>query len=369
MERKKKILITGGHVTPALAVIDRLTERKYEGSIVFVGRKYTSDTEKTVSFEYQEVIKRNIPFIHLEAGRLTRIFSLRSLKHALKIPLGFYSAWRIMAKEKPDVILSFGGYLALPVAYAAKMQKIPIYTHEQTAHPGLANRIISKIATQTFVSFPESIRYFRSKQIVCTGNPLRKSIFNEKKLPKVPPRLPIVYVTGGSLGAHAINQHIEHILPLLLKRCIVIHQTGNVKEYGDFERLTNYRNQFPSEMKERYIIKQHVGDDEIGAIYAQADVVVARSGANTFFELIALKKPVVFIPLPWAAHDEQREHALLFKKQQAGLIFEQSQESSELLEDIFHILDHKSEFTARVAELSHYHKEHADDQIIDTLLR
>jgi UDP-N-acetylglucosamine--N-acetylmuramyl-(pentapeptide) pyrophosphoryl-undecaprenol N-acetylglucosamine transferase len=369
MESKKKILVTGGHVTPALAVIDRLTEKNYQGSLLFVGRKYNNEYERTESFEYHEIVRRGIPFINLEAGRVTRIFSLRTVINILKVPRGFIAAWHILQKEKPDVILSFGGYLALPIAYMAKLLGIMVYTHEQTIHPGLANRMIGSMSKTIFVSFPESMHFFKGKQTLHTGNPLRKSIFEVKKKFDIPKGYPVIYVTGGSLGAHAVNVHIEHILPALLETAVVIHQTGNVQEYADYARLSLLRTTFKPEMQERYILKEHVTDEEIGAIYKAADVVVGRSGANTFFELIALKKPAVLIPLPWAAHDEQRKQASLFVKHHAGFLFEQSGNSQELLTDILQILDHTAEFTARTKELSHYHKDHAADQIIDVILQ
>lgn len=366
----KKILITGGHVTPALAVIDRLKERSNYLHVVFVGRKYTSDSEKHLeSFEYKEVSARRIPFIHLSTGRLTRIISFNTIKNLFYIPKGFLSAWRILKEEKPNAILSFGGYIALPIAFAAKLQKIPVYTHEQTIVPGLANTYIAQFANTIFLSFPESAMYFKNKNIVLSGNPLRNSIFKHAKSFLRKKDKPCIYVTGGSLGAHAVNTMVEGILSELLEQYYVIHQTGNVKEFHDFERLSTLRDALPQELKERYIVREHISDDEIGSIYNEADLVIGRAGANTFFEVIALQKPTIFIPLPWSAHDEQEHHAQIFKKYKTGEVVHQSEGSAQLLKIVNQILTKKEEYKSNFNSLSTYNHLNAADTIIDAIFK
>ena len=145
-----KILLTGGHLTPALAVIDELKSEQYKNiQVVFVGRK-------DPPLEFEEVSKRTIPFIHLDAGRMSRFISVESIKGLFKAPFGFIQAFQIVKKEKPDRILTFGSYIGLPIALAGFFLHIPLYAHEQTIHPGLANRIISRFAKKIYISFPES---------------------------------------------------------------------------------------------------------------------------------------------------------------------------------------------------------------------
>jgi UDP-N-acetylglucosamine--N-acetylmuramyl-(pentapeptide) pyrophosphoryl-undecaprenol N-acetylglucosamine transferase len=368
MDKVKKILITGGHVTPALAVIDRLKERSKYAHLVFVGRKYTSEAEKHVeSFEYKEVTDRKIPFIHLSTGRFTRVLSLKSFINLFRIPQGFIAAWNILKSEKPDVILSFGGYIALPIAIAAKFQKIPVLTHEQTIVPGLANKYIANFANTIFLSFPESAMYFKDKNIVLSGNPIRKSIFQSTKQ-VVPQNAKCIYVTGGSLGAHAVNILVEGVLSELLEEFYIIHQTGSVKEFNDFERLSKLRDALPDELHAKYILKEHIADDEIGSIYKSADIVIARSGANTFFELIALQKPAIFVPLPWSANNEQELHAAIFKKHKTGEIVHQSEGSSQLLTIVKKIAHNLEEYKSHFSSLSSYNHEQAADIIIDKIL-
>jgi len=300
-----KILITGGHFTPALALIEEL-QKDYQ--IVFVGRKNTQDKDN-LSLEYQEITNRKIPFYNLSTGRST--------KNILQVLPGIIQAKKILTQEKPDLVISFGGYLGFPVCFAAMFKKIPFFIHEQTCSPGIANRVTSLFAKKIFVAFSEAANFFPKTKTIVSGNPLRKEIFQKIKQPfSVNKDQPLIYVTGGSLGAHSINLLIEKILPQLLEKYLVVHQTGNVSEFNDFKRLSRLKNK-------NYFLTQHLKTDEIGNIYALADLVVSRAGANAYFELLALKKPAILIPLPWSAKNEQQKHAKLFKKTGGGEIFNQ----------------------------------------------
>ena len=362
-------MITGGHVTPALSVIDRILADKLPCEIVFVGRKYSNDRENTETFEYKEITSRKINFIHLKTGRYTRIFSLNTLANLFQIPLGFIRAFIILLKENPDVVLSFGGYIALPIAFLAKMLRKKVYTHEQTIAPGLANKLIAGVSDTVFVSFPESEKYFQNNKVIVTGNPLRKSILNGSMSIVEKGNRSCIYVTGGSLGAHALNVLIEQIIPDLLKEYIVIHQTGNVSEFGDYGRLIKLKESLPEEIKNNYIIQTHFTDSEIGSAYAAADVVVGRAGANTFFELVALKKPAIFIPLPWSANNEQENQAKIFKEHKTGEIFYQNGTAQDLLTLIRQVTKRKDEYSNNFKSLSKYVHSHAEDSIISEIFK
>ena len=363
----KKILITGGHVTGALAVIDELLKTQNAKSILFVGRKYVNDNEKGLSFEYQEVTARNIHFIHLETGRLTWILSFNLFLQFFKVINGLIKSFDILGREKPDVILSFGGYIALPVAIVGRIFGIKVVTHEQTIEPGSANRIIGRIAQKVCVSFPETLPFFDKNKVVLTGNPVRLSIFKPQKKLFFNKNRPCIYVTGGSIGSHAINVLIENILKDLLKKFTIIHQCGNISEFGDFERLSALRNSFPQEFRNHYILKEHFLDAEIADAYALSDLVVSRSGANTFFELVALGKPALFIPLPWSARNEQQKHAQIFENHGAGEIFFQDEPSAKLLGIIDEMFLKIDKYRLNLKKLAHYYKPHAQRTIIDLL--
>lgn len=364
-----KILITGGHITPALAVADELV--KHEGvSIVFVGRKHTEGVGGVTSLEYKEVEKRHLRFVPIRAGRLTRVFSFASVKQIFQIPVGLVRAYRIMRAEQPHAVLSFGGYIAAAVATVAWLQKIPIYTHEQTLRPGAANIAIGKIAKKIFVSFASTVEFFPASAVVVTGNPVRSAIFETRKKPFViPGGRPVLYVTGGSLGSHSINMHIKHILPKLLSIYTIVHQTGDTRKYKDFEELTATRHKLPQHLKDRYFVVKHFLEDEVGYIYAKCDLVIGRAGANTFFELVALEKPAILVPLPWAGFREQEKQAEIFKKSQVGEVFNQSHDSAELLALIAKMIVALDEYRQNFKNLTAIYRKDAAEKIAEAILQ
>lgn len=365
----KKILITGGHITPALAVIQGLKNKfKDDINIVFVGRKYAFENEKTISFEYKDIKKIEIKFIPLETGRLTRIISLKTIRSIMRIPLGFFNAYKILKSEKPNVILSFGGYIALPIAFWSFIFKIPLYTHEQTIHPGLSNRIIGFFAKRIFIAFKSSQSYFDKNKVVLTGNPVRSIIFNTISKPFIIKKDKIViYITGGSLGSHSLNNKIRDIIEELLKKYIVIHQVGDSVEYKDYEKLVKLRKTLVPNLQKNYFLRKHFLEHEIGYIYSLCDIVVGRSGANTFFELISLRKPAVFIPLPWAANNEQEKHALIFKNAGCGEIFLQKEESYKLLQLVNKVAIDNQKYIYNFRTLQYLYSENAVKKIIEEI--
>ncbi len=345
-----KILITGGHITPAIAVMEELQKEK-NIDLVVVGRQFQPDSTNP-SYEYQSVSKLNVPFINLEAGRLSRTLSIRTLINLAKFIPGVIKSYFILGEEKPDRILTFGGYIGLSVALAGKLRYIPIYTHEQTIIPGLTNMLISRFAQKVFVTFPESQKYFKTKTYL-TGNPLRKSIFNsDKKLFDIPNDKPVLYVTGGSLGSHSINIKIEEILPELSKSYFIIHQVGDVKEFNDYERLSKLAS-------DNYKVVKHVLDSEVGYVYSKSDIFISRAGANTVLEIIALKKPSILVPLPWSANGEQQAHAELLKEHGVAHVHNQNEPSSELLKAIHETVESLSGYKEKFSTLNAYYKSNA----------
>ncbi len=348
-----KLLITGGHLAPALAAIDYLKKNNPEVEVIFVGRQFAQDGDSTISLEFKEITGRKINFFPIVTGRLTRIFSLKSFISLFKIPVGFFQAFKIISQEKPDVILSFGSYIALPMAVVGFLFKIPVYTHEQTICPGLANRMIAFFARKVFCAFIESFPFFPRNKVILTGNPVRESMFQiRNQIFQIEKNRPVIYFTGGTLGSHSINLHVKKILPQLLKKFIVIHQTGDTKEYRDFEMLEKIK-------KENYYLAKHFFDGEISYIYSLADLVVGRAGANTFFDLMALKKPALFIPLPWSANQEQLKQAEIFKKDGVGEIFSQSDESKNLFVLIEKMINNLNKYKNNFNNLKFIYKENA----------
>jgi UDP-N-acetylglucosamine--N-acetylmuramyl-(pentapeptide) pyrophosphoryl-undecaprenol N-acetylglucosamine transferase len=331
------ILITGGHVTPAYALIEELQKRGFK-KLYFTGRKYTDRSKKDISFEYTEITRMGIPFYHLTTGRLSRNVGIHTLYDTVAFFYGFISSLFILNKVKPHIIISFGGYLALPITIVGWLLGITVFTHEQTIAPGISNRIIGTIADKVFVSFAETASYFGSHKTIHTGNLIRKKLL-QKGRPVInkPLKKPLLFITGGSLGSHSLNMHIEKILGELVKKFTIIHQVGNVSEFGDYERLSKIAD-------DEYYVYKNLSAEEMAWAYNQSEIIVCRSGANTIWELIMLKKPAVLVPLPWSGRNEQRLQARFFTKNGLGEGFDQIESSEVLLRKIDRIHTHRKEY-------------------------
>lgn len=312
-----KILITGAHFTPAQAVIEQL-RKDPEIEIVYVGRKTTMEGDKTESVESRVLPKLGIRFINLTAGRLSRIPSLNSLISILKIPIGFVQGFWIVFKESPDLTLSFGGYVSVPVVVSSFLLSVPVITHEQTLVLGLANQINSLFADRVAVSFDKDLG-LNPEKVVLTGNPLRTELTDQTVEPGTEVRkflagngnLPLVYITGGNQGSREINEKVKAILPGMLEFCAVIHQTGDSK-YQDFETLSGYKKTL--KRADRYLVQKWYDAPDVTHILKKTDLAVCRAGLNTLYELAYFQVPAIVIPLPYLYKNEQLVNAQYFQK-------------------------------------------------------
>lgn len=295
-----KIVIIGGHLSPALAVLEKLRNEK----VYFLGRKYVFEGDKTLSLEYQEIRKLKIPFFPITSSRLQRAFTRHTVSSISKFPIGLSQSIKILNKIKPDVILGFGGYVSLPVIISAFILKIPVVIHEQTLEAGFANKLASKFAKKICISWESSNKFFPKEKIVLTGNPLRKEILTGKKRKKERKDKKIIYITGGSSGSHFINVMIENTLDKLLKDYFIIHQVGDSK-YQDYQRLNEKKKKLNKDFSKSYVLAKHFSAKETVKIINNSDLVIGRAGINTITELIYLEKPALLIPLPVAQKNEQ----------------------------------------------------------------
>lgn len=324
-----KVVIVGGHLSPALAVIEKLKNE----DVFYIGRKHTFEGDKAISLENQEVEKLKIPFFALNTARLQRKLTKYTLPSLLKFPAGFVESFKILSRIKPDVVLGFGGYLFLPVALSAAFLKIPVVIHEQTLEAGFTNKLVAKFAKKICVSWKSSEKYFPKEKVVLTGNPIRQEIVNVKNIQNEKNKTPIIYLTGGSAGAHALNLLVEKTLDQLLKKCLVIHQTGGSEVYKDFERLEERKDL-------RYECQKFLTAKEAAIIMSKADLVVGRAGINTVTELIYLQKPSFLIPLPAGQKNEQLKNAKFIKSLGLGEFVEQRLLTPDLfVSTIFSMLD------------------------------
>jgi len=334
--KEKIICITGGHQTPAIAVIEEIKKIHPFWSIVWIGRKYAFEGSRVISPEYTLIRSMDIPFESLTTGRVDRSRGIYNLFLFLKILPGIWKSVRILWKIKPDLVVSFGGYIAFPVAIAAYIMHIPIITHEQTHTFGLANTVIVKIAQKVCASYPETLALVSKQKGVLTGLPIRSGIFSPPSCPSFPiskEKVPIIYVTGGSTGAQSLNEIIFPIIAKLVKDMVVVHQTGDIS----FQKAQSIKTNLKVE-NGRYIIAPFFSVSDVSWIYSHADVVVGRSGANTVAEISAYQLKAIFIPLPWAGGNEQTANALYYQKTGNGTVINQKDVTNAILTKVIYEL-------------------------------
>ncbi len=350
-----KIVITGGHLTPALALIEELTShpelatgheqsRMVSGSadIHFFGRKYATEGSSNLSAEYKVINSGNIKFYSITAGRIQRKFTIHTITALLKLPLGFIQSLIYIAKVKPDLIVTFGGYLSTPAVFCGWLLGIDSVIHEQAQIPGLANRINSLFAKQIFISWPNSQKYFPGDKTQLIGNLMRRSITNTKaKDPKIKSFISksknLIYVTGGNQGSHEINQLVLNNLEKF-KNFEIIHQVGTTNFEGDFDQAKKVK-------QSNYFPVEYIDTRDIGAVLNKSKLVISRSGANIVWELAALAKPSILIPLPIAASGEQQANAQILKDAGSAIVINQKDLTiQELMESIRRITDNYNKY-------------------------
>lgn len=330
------IAITGGHATPALAVVSEIKRLHPTWNLIWIGRRTALEGTRTESEEYRLVRKRGIRFLTLTAGRFTRLWSIRTILSLIKVPLGYMQALFYLIRERPTIIVSFGGYIALPVVLAGAVLGIPSITHEQTQVPGLANRIIARFARRICVSFFESLGWFPKNKTVVTGLPVRRELLAAAKSAPIRPTgsFPVLYITGGSTGAITLNSIVFPAIRQLTKTFTVFHQTG----HPSFGQASRVRDSLPEAQKRRYVIVPFLGTEGVGQMLGSAQIVIARAGANTIGELAMLGNVAILVPLPWSAGGEQRSNALWLAQNGGAVILDQEGLTGETVERTIHEL-------------------------------
>lgn len=360
-----KIAVVGGHLAPALAVIDELPE---DADLIFIGRQFTFEGENSASLEYETINKKGIRFIPLTAGRIQRKFSRHTVQSLFKIPYGLMQAISILRREKVDVVLAFGGYISVPVGLAAYFLKIPLVIHEQTLEIGIANKFLSKLATSVCISWQQSVKFFPRAKTTLTGNPIRRMSVVSSQWSVASSNLPLIYVTGGSAGAHALNTLVEGCLENLLEKYSVIHQTGDSKTYQDFSRINTLLKTFPEKLQKRYTIHKFISPSETGNIMNKASLVISRSGINTVSEILYFGKPCILIPLPYGQRNEQLKNAQFIKKIGIGeYVLQSEMNSHKLLGLIGNMIEKKHDYLSNVKEAKLLIKPDAGIRIVKIL--
>ena len=309
---KYKIIMTGGgtagHVTPNLALVPKLKENNFE--IKYIGSN--NGIEKEI------ITNNNIPFYGISSGKLRRYFSMQNFTDPFKVLKGVGQSLRILSKEKPDVIFSKGGFVAVPVVIAASIKKIPVVAHESDMTPGLANKLSAPFCDKLCVTFRESLKYIKDGKGILTGSPIREDILkgNREKGLKIcgfEGNKEVLFIMGGSLGSQLINNEIRKNLEKLLESFNIIHICGKGNIDESLQNKKGYK-QF------EYV------SEELPHLMKCAHYIISRAGANSIFEFLALKKPTLLIPLSKkASRGDQILNSRSFEKEGYSLVIEEEQ--------------------------------------------
>lgn len=321
----KKIVLTGGgtagHVTPNIALLPKLKELGYEiyyfGSYDGIEKRLLSDFD--------------IPYYGISTGKFRRYLDPKNFTDPFRVLKGFSESRKLLKELKPDVVFSKGGFVSVPVVRAAASLKIPCIIHESDMTPGLANKLCIPVARKVCCNFPETMKLLPEDKAVLTGSPIREELAKGNKIAALDlcgftANKPVIMVIGGSLGAASVNRTVRDALPQLLKDFQIVHLCGkdkmdnmllNVEGYKQFEYLK-------SELKD---------------IFAMADVVISRAGANAICELLALKKPNILIPLPAASsRGDQLLNARSFESQGFSIVIHEDDLTENVLVEKVHEL-------------------------------
>jgi UDP-N-acetylglucosamine--N-acetylmuramyl-(pentapeptide) pyrophosphoryl-undecaprenol N-acetylglucosamine transferase len=315
---KKIIVFTGGgtagHVTPNLAIIKELDHQNWD--VKYIGSKN--------GIEKELIEKINISYFGISSGKLRRYVDIENIKDIFRVLKGCIEARKILKKLRPKLVFSKGGFVSVPVIVAARSLGIPIFIHESDLTPGLANKISQRFSTKIFTSFEETVKYFPKNQTKAIGSPIRNEILNGsaekgRKFLGFEQDLPTLTVMGGSLGARKINEAVRNSLQELTAKYQIVHLCG--KGNVDDALLGN-----PRYKQFEYI------HDELPDILAASNTVITRGGSNAIFEFLALKIPMLIIPLSKAqSRGDQILNAKVFEEKGYSLTLEEENLNSDTL--------------------------------------
>ena len=351
--RKYKIIMTGGgtagHVTPNLALIPKLKENGFE--IKYIG--------SIDGIEKEIITQNNIPFFGISCGKLRRYFDVKNFTDPFKIIKGIAQSLKILSKEKPDIIFSKGGFVAVPVVIAASIKNIPVVAHESDMTPGLANKLSEPFCNKLCVTFRESLSFIKGNKGVLTGSPIREEMLhgdkiNGKKMCGFTDNKEILFIMGGSLGSRIINQEVRKDIDVLLKEFNIIHICGK----GNIDKnLIN---------KNGYKQFEYV-NEELPDFMGAADYIISRAGANSIFEFLALRKPTLLIPLSKkSSRGDQILNSKSFEKEGYALMLEEEDIKGDILNK--KLLELKVRKTEFINNMERSQSKNGVEAIINVLL-
>jgi len=320
---KPSVVFTGGHHNSALVIALALKKEGYP--IYWIGHKFAAGGDKNVSAEYQEVTRNQITFYELKTGKFYRQFN--PFTH-LKTLFGFIQAFYLLLHVRPKLIVSFGGYLAVPVVIAGWLLRVPSVTHEQTVIAGWANKAITPFVRHIFLTHSSSLPSYPKNKSQVVGLPLRPELFDTKLKQDFHPKL--LYISCGKQGSHLVNQALFPLIPSLVKNYSIVHQTGASSLTKDLDKARRLKESL-GDYADRYQYAPYFFAKEAATYLQSASIVISRAGAHLTYELSALQKRTVFIPISWVSHNEQLLNAKEASKLAPVVILEEKDLNSENL--------------------------------------
>lgn len=359
---------TGGHFYPLIAVARSLREICQQERIGDVDIIYASDDP----YDAQVLREDRIRFLKIPAGKIRRYFSIQNVFDPFKSFFGIIKAAWILYLNLPDVIFSKGGYASFPTLVAARFFGVPIVIHETDSVPGRVTLWASHFAKRIAISYPETIKFFPKERTAFVGNPIRKEVLGgtmdrAKEIFDLESELPVIFVFGGSQGSQKINESILDILPELLEFSQIIHQTGkdNIASVKERAKIVLERVKFPL----RYHPIPFLDEETYKNAYVSATLIIARSGGS-IFEIAAMARPSILIPLPTSANDHQRENAYSYARTGAAeVIEEQNMTPHILLEEIKKLFANPARLEQMRTEAKAFAKLDAADNIAIEIIR
>jgi len=320
---------SGGHFYPLIAITQGIRDLVKEKSLLQVKMYYLAPTPYNAGLLFDNEIE----FQKIHVGKMRRYFSIQNFFDGIISVYGFVETFFKMFSIYPDVVISKGGFMSLPVIFAAYILRIPIIIHENDSVPGRANMIAGKYADKIALSYAEAGEYFDSKKIAWTGNPLRREILTPihegaYDYMKLDPNIPTITVMGGSLGAKVINDTLLSALPELVAKYQIIHQTGklNFKEGESTSRIILEN----SPNKDRYHVYDYLNELSLRMVAGVSNVVVTRGG-STIFEVAAWGLPSIIIPITDSNGDHQRKNSYNYARGGGAIVIDENNLTSEIL--------------------------------------
>jgi UDP-N-acetylglucosamine--N-acetylmuramyl-(pentapeptide) pyrophosphoryl-undecaprenol N-acetylglucosamine transferase len=360
---------TGGHIIPIIAIIREIRKiyQKQDLQFYYIGPE---DDFGSVLLSQEGVKMKRVL-----AGKVRRypgwnVFWENFVDVCFKIPLGILQSFFYIFFLSPDLVFSKGGYGAIPWVIAARMLFVPVFMHESDIAPGAANKIISRFVKEVFVSFPRT-EYFPLKKMILVGNPIRRELLNGTKeeariLFKISSEKPVVLILGGSQGAQKINEEVFEVIQYLLESFEIIHQCG---ENNLAEAKKNAKVMVPKELENSYHLFSFLKEPELKQAYAVADLIVSRSGSGSIFEIAAIGKPSILVPLQESAQNHQVKNAYAYTETGAGIVIEESNFTSRFfMERIKSILNDPAEYAKMAEKAKEFAKPEAAKALADYTL-